>query len=756
MLTNMAKCNKRKEKGELKLRSSNSKSSDNNSNNNNYKNKNANIFGFLMAAMLLSFTALFPIVSLADSTRTPEYITADGKSLDKLFKLDGDDIGHPFEWLPNHNTFPAIEKSDYKDQVWMNVPNLQLLLVGKVDGLIANGYTESGVDIDDKSKDTMYETDFENGQSGMSKFGFNIPSPTYKGEYPVISYNFSSVLPKGVWGTIKSAVRGFFGGSYIEAPSSAEDFASLRYENVTDYIEDYSHIVWIKEHWEDTCDWIEEQDHYGQVLLPKKICGNNHGTVDGQDYTYETCIVNNNLQKIEGTPEEFNRKLKTTFGQYYGPIFDCMVGCERNHKESVITNFTLRVMPYDTASIDHNLKNIDTELVRDPRCDIGVYFQSLHMKDNYAIYHSISEKLLNFFGNLAKFSRYLNNLTNFNVLEDLGVHLDILWQTPIMKPLVILFMIFVVIITCKYGISVAKGSMGVREGILKTGAGLLLSIVLFAIAIRPVTAYDAFKNIVGIGDSLASSVVEASYASEYMTDSVEDQEKYDMAYWIPYFELWSYYNTAHSLTENDIDTGNASNEPEQDEINLPTIGGKENKHWNVMLASSFCDGYVIKPDAYRVVDHFLAPRVDYDWDDKEISSTANENYTNDIQSTIGANWMIVVDIFLLQIIKVLFFFNMCFEFMFLFLFIIFKYRDYGVKDTLKGFLASIAEYWAASFIIPIASVFTFVCGSKFLPCAIVTIFLIGYQYFFFKLIIRGSAWMQPKLLRLIMNRGRRI
>lgn len=685
--------------------------------------------------------------SVCNAERIPEYVTPDGDDLKDLFELNTGDITDIFSWLNDRSYFTVIEQNDYKDQVWVNVPNLQSLIYGKVDGIFATGYTENGVDIDQETKGTMYETDSD-GQTAMKQLGFTIPNLTYRGEYPVIQYSLSSVLPHGVWGTIKSAIKGLFGGSFIDPPEAAEDFATLEYINLNDYKEDYATCLWIEDHWDETCAELED----GQVLLPKSLTGNKEGKIDGVNYTFETCIKDNDLETVEGTPEEFNRKLKTTFGQYYEPIMTCMFALEPGEEGSTLTKFTLRNMPYDSEYLNKN-GGVITDLAKDPRCDADAYFSIVHQEDNHQIANTIRPFIISIFAFISKFTLFIDQITDFSILEDAGLDLEYFLTGVIIRVIFTLFLIMFVIKLVKYIISYLSANGSNSKIFVKIFTGLGVCLVMSAFIINPNKTYNTFKNVANLPEKISVVNFDDNKNATFASDASDDRERYELSYWVPYFEMWSVYNTNHSLNDDSqiIDLNSGQNEVE--EMALTKIGDNDNTRWDVLLAQSFTNGFTVDRNAYRCIDHYLAPRFDIDFDDSTVITTENENYNGDIQTRIGFNWLIIIDVFIAELIKIFLFINLLIEFGFLIVFLIFRYGDEGAIPTLKTFGFSFLLYTISVIFVPVVSNFTYMGNSEALPCFVLTVFFVLVLVFAYKALGKLPEWTNPRLILAIKKKN---
>jgi hypothetical protein len=146
----------------------------------------------------------------------------------------------------------------------------------------------------------------------------------------------------------------------------------------------------------------------------------------------------------------------------------------------------------------------------------------------------------------------------------------------------------------------------------------------------------------------------------------DDAKKENVNLWLPYFNVWTVYQTNHSILDGsqEIDVNDGS--PEVNSLKIPKIGDVNQRLWSTVLADAVTTKESYSGNIYRMVDHFMAPRVELnDAESVDISVSVNENYTGNIQSTIhwGALPMQLLILFLVTIKLLLFLefmFNMSF------------------------------------------------------------------------------------------------
>lgn len=729
------------------------------------KKKIISLFSVIVIILTAISSNIMPsLTANAADDFDPSFITPSKKSLKDMFEnLDKGSLTSfdgLVSWLTNRDDMVIVEYAkDWGWHIWLNVPNLQGIIYGKIDGCFACGYTESGVDMDAETKKSMYPTD-SNGNTAMKQLGFNIPNIKYKGEYPIIEYSLNNVLPHGVWGAIKSAIKFLFGGSITEAPKT-EDFATLTYVNLTDYIDDYAISRWLVHHWESTVSWFKSKKKNDQGLLPKDVCGNKESKGDdGKYYTVGTCIfapglddpkkLGYDISTIQGA-SDFNKLLKTTWGQYYSPVITSIIYFSDGGEKHSLSDRSLRDMPYWTESI-RQTGNYKLDLVKDPRCDSDAIFNIVHQRDKYFIKHGIYPTIISFFSKISLFTWFLDQLTDLDILEQNGVHIDVLWNNPAMKVILTLFLIFFVFHTSKTGIKIARGQASTKAGIGKVALGTIMCVLILGLIVSPKNTYSTFKKLIKFPETLAAEMFSDDTMKTFISTEATSDDKYDMSYWIPYYEMWAVYNTNHSLSEKSQIIDKNSGKTEVKEMVVDKIGKDDNTRWDLTLSYAFSSGYEVKRNAYRVVDHFLAPRFNVGVGQGTITTTENENYNGDIQSRVGANWIIILCLLVAEIVKLFLFINVAIQFALLIVFIVFKYRDEKFAETMKSFGFAYLLFFIATLFVPLVSNFTFYANSDFVSCTVLAVLyaiqLIG--------VIRWNSkrpdWMRPMLLVAIQKK----
>ena len=357
------------------------------------------------------------------------------------------------------------------------------------------------------------------------------------------------------------------------------------------------------------------------------------------------------------------KKIQNYTGAYYDQVIQnmisLMIACANAEGDDgpleMMNKDDPRVMPYDIVTmLPEDRENF---AVTDPRVDIwrshllGNFVASLKVGGDVTIYFNFQPMIINFAGRITELSVFFQKVCDFDVWDEWGLSPTNLWQdiwiTMVMGMLALFFIVSTVLLVLKQG---SKG------GIHALGAFLLLIFelgLMMYVATNPQSAWTKFKNaersIVSLG---TTATIGSDPDLAYLFGDDPDPA---VGYYIPYLDCWSLYNTGYGIKADEQQIDEEADLPELVEINYPHIGEENVKQYSILLADSFSyygesdsvvhsvltatgetvNGTQINNNAYRVVDHFLAPRVTIT---KPNSSTVhlevveNENYNGQFQS----------------------------------------------------------------------------------------------------------------------------
>ena len=170
--------------------------------------------------------------SSTDSKAT--YYIIESQDFNKLFDFGLSDVGNLFDWVWDMKTYTVIKKyeNDAGETVYksyFNTPNLQQLVKNQVIQNLNDGYTDNAYNVDET--EWLVQVGPDTGKDNViTRFGFNVPSPLYQGEYPTEIMTIAGVIPTGFWDTLWRAITSLFGASFIKAPD-ASNFNTITYMN---------------------------------------------------------------------------------------------------------------------------------------------------------------------------------------------------------------------------------------------------------------------------------------------------------------------------------------------------------------------------------------------------------------------------------------------------------------------------------------------------------------------------------------------
>lgn len=314
-----------------------------------------------------------------------------------------------------------------------------------------------------------------------------------------------------------------------------------------------------------------------------------------------------------------------------------------------------RVMPYDTSSLlAVDRANYDTI---DPRVDlykshvIGKLVSRFQLSFAIGIYFKPQKTIINVAGRITEISVFMQQLCNFDVLDGYGLSPATLWSgkyayVGLMMGLLALFFILK---TC-----MAIFKLGTNAGWKIVVAFLLLLLelgLIVAVAAKPKEVWTNIKNAEMKLMNLGEMVTVYSIPDlAYLYGDASDME---VTYYMPYLDIWSKYNTGYGILKPEQTIDSSRDYRELVDKDFPKVGSTEVKHWSVLLMDSFhywgysnslsntitidgktYNGNVINNNAYRVIDHLMAPRVNISdsGDSISITVTQNENYNGELQS----------------------------------------------------------------------------------------------------------------------------
>lgn len=362
-------------------------------------------------------------------------------------------------------------------------------------------------------------------------------------------------------------------------------------------------------------------------------------------------------------------KLQSYCGPYYteviGNMMKLMCATAKYEGNNNPTNTVIaddkRVMPYDIDSLtpadkaNYSVTDPRVELYKDHL--VGKLISKLKLSFAIGIYFKPQKAIISFAGKVTELSVFMQQLCNFDMMDGYGLSPTNLWTsgyvTLMMGLLAVFFIVKTVISIIKMGTN-SGGRLVLAFFILVFELGLIT-----AIAVNPTRVWNSIKNVenkvINLGEMMS---VYSNPNLTYLYGNASDME---VTYYMPYLDTWSKYNTGYGILDNEQNIDSTRDYRELVDKDFPKIGNTEIKHWSVLLMDSFhywgysnsisntisitdpdtgitntYNGNTINNNAYRVIDHFMAPRVTLNKSgtNLQLSITENENYNGQLQTGV--------------------------------------------------------------------------------------------------------------------------
>ena len=479
-----------------------------------------------------------------------------------------------------------------------------------------------------------------------------------------------------------------------------EDYIEKKYEEYAEQIDKHKTFIDLLSHGEEADNATRKEVLYRQCLIESdnddECISTKYGGVENTLSVSEVYIYSG-IYKVtkdyaddedvlkDTDAQEILTKLQSYCGLYYPEVIANMkvMMCSIAYNEDTnmepyqMTQFDdVRVMPFDAQRLSPSEKlNYSCS---DPRVELYRTHAIGQLKADGQLDESGQEEIgstvflflmgfgliklfkpwqlfINIGGFVTQLSVLMQQLMDFNALDALGLSPTTMWSGPFVAMMMILLASYFIIRTV---IGVIK--MG-SNSFWKTLAAFFILVfelgIITAIAAAPEKTWDIIKKVDSYVINLGEMAAVRSDKIDYLFDGANDTE---VMYYLPYFDLWSKYNTGYGLMDDEQEFDYTTDAAELNMIdkNLPQINGNDIKHYSVLLADSFSyygsttstkfgtlkdgkliNGNRINNNAYRVVDHFMAPRVTITQptaDTVHLEVTQNENYNGQFQSFTGS------------------------------------------------------------------------------------------------------------------------
>lgn len=616
----------------------------------------------IASALLAIFIAVVFVSSPAIADDDSDYYSnLSQDEINQIFELKTGDLKNPWAWLSDARSYVVIKDTNGKLTYFWNAPNIQMSLQNSLYGSLAySGYGNgTGTLPEDRFHFSNIDYTGKDGSgnpvaaTALEQYGFNIPSPSYVGERPLITISVEGVLlPDNPGNAIGRLVSLVFDDEIVAAPTN-KDMNSFAYLAPRDYgISNTTFENWVAENWYTA---IANMDD-GQILLSSADQSN--GEYQGKYWVKEN-IINQSGLNVEGlSASRIVAKLKDVCGFNFQDVVTNIILASGITDDNVPT----RLMPYDlTTMSDKDAQLFDG--VTDPRADMQKsLYNTGYDKNLTGMFKSWA---LSASSGLADVTVSINDMANFSFLDNIGFNPSQLWAQSLIKVLFTImmaaFLIWIVIQAVKF----FAGRIGAYVLIGRVASTFFVALFVAGLMLSPDGTYNLIRNTSATVFNISSTTLQSEPQLEELYGTGTPAEKAKVDLWLPYFDSWTVYNTNHSLLDPAQTIDVNSGDPESDGVDIPAINGIAQNKWSTILAGNFSSKKPYSREVYRVVDHFMAPRLNnfvktdssFDFDIK-----TNSNYNGNIQSSfVGSQIPAQILLLVIIVIKLLLFIEFIFN-----------------------------------------------------------------------------------------------
>lgn len=591
---------------------------------------------FLACGLGIGLLATMPVSPAAakDDSADIDYLyNVPQEVVDDAFILKNPDVSDPIGWLNEDSTFLLVQSNaDGSYTLLPNVPTIPSLIKNSVyDKVAESGYGNvTPKDVSENSLIVQLDA-YGSPKTAMDRLGFAIPSYPYIGERPLVTYDLLAHLyPDGFWDGARRVVHWVFTGEITDAPDK-DDLASVAILAPRDYAQDDGQLErWIRSHWSE----VRNLDG-GQCLIDKfSVEEKDTCKYKGNDWVAQTILFDTGIASMDpSNPKAIVNKLG-------GLTQDKMTEVLTNISLSIGHEFKptyLRQMPYDYERL-HPTDKASLGGVMDPRAQIQHSFYNTGY-DN--VIKKTTSVIVSAIGVITEFSVALNNFVSFDALRNVGLDTRMLLNSGFLRMIFLMVAIALVGYTIVLAFRFFTGKAG-SQGWHKLLVMVMFTVFAGAFTAAPVPIYNTVETVTTSWMGFVttqSAPAAANLSSLYGTDaSAKDKE--NTTIWLTYFNAWTEYNTNNSLIDGSAKINASSGQPEVKALTNRTIAGKTVDLWPALLAYEFTNTNNkggVSGDVYRVVDHYMAPRLSISDNGSggfNISASVNENYTGNIQSKV--------------------------------------------------------------------------------------------------------------------------
>lgn len=613
---------------------------------------------------LLTLTIIFSSFIPTISSDEVNFYTADAdQDIKEVLSLKLSDLtnyDNAYSWLNQRTTFSVAleDKETGKITYFWNAPNVQEAAINQVYAdNIHSGYDISKGTSPENQKSFVDLPKKEDAQTAMQSFGFKIPNPIYLGEKPYTTMSLSDVvIPKGISGFLSTVGSVIFGESLVGLGKFKDEISgTLQYANIRDYEPNEATFDnWVKQNWTNAMKNIQANQilHRSADESTGKIPGE-EGVYTAQNILYDTGIADMSPSQHR----EIVARLQEVTGEQFAEVAACIVKIGGGSK---IQSYA-RSMPYDLYAMTPSSQQIFNG-VNDPRAEMQRNLNDTGYLNYLNYFRTIVVSLS---GKLAELTVLINNYGTYEYVNFVGLTPEKLWDNNIAKMLIDIIMICVLLYILKqaYKMFTARNLGGGSNTVIRTVAYLWVVSMFTAMLIDPKFTTEKVQSISSTFWNVMDVTLQRNNeTAELFGDSnTKAQDRNNTALWLPYFNAWTVFHTNHTILDNAQEINYKGSENEVKDLQEFKIGGMTQYKWSSFLANEFTKDQDVSNQIYRVVDHFMAPRLSPELEDGKIKTAnakQNENFNGYIQSKASfAILLLQLLIFFVIAIKVMLFYE---------------------------------------------------------------------------------------------------
>ena len=326
-----------------------------------------------------------------------------------------------------------------------------------------------------------------------------------------------------------------------------------------------------------------------------------------------------------------------------------------------------RLMPYDI----NTLSSTDKTAIGIADHRVSLYTNNLYSFlvngnmgtfSNRGIIESISLGIVNLVGWISEITIWLNHICDFSIFDNTVLSPSVMWSNPITTLIITAFVIVVLLMLVKKIIDyfLKINFFSIWQFIVHFMGYFFVLSLLLAISISPAGVWGTIENTMTTVMNAGETFVSGAISNTNVNVLYGNSKRSDVMYWLPYFDTWTQFNTGYGLLD-EHQTIKNDGQLETQDYDAVNINGTDANIWSVLLADSFqsSSAEAIQGNAYRVVDHFMAPRLTVEQvsNGYKIANSMNENYNGQFQkSMVFDKLLISILLLFIMILKVVTFF----------------------------------------------------------------------------------------------------